>query len=135
VQLLALERPCRTGGRRAAELLLAAASGRLSWEQVVTGAVCSAQLEAKPQPGSQVVACNGCHALHVEACGQPQAAGTQLPTCWRCASPGALNVTAHNGSKHCSTSNAVKAGTCLHISCLRSFPHVALDMCRQGAYI
>lgn len=87
-QLLALERPCRTGGRRAAELLLAAASGRLTWEQVVTGAVCSAQLEAALQGGSQVVACNGCHAQHMQACGLPVAAGAQLTGCWRCASPG-----------------------------------------------
>lgn len=91
LQLLALERPCRTGGRRAAELLLAAASGRLTWEQVLVGAVCSAQLEAEsPAAGAAcgVVPCNGCHARHNEACGQPQAAGDGgLAACWRSPAP------------------------------------------------
>jgi hypothetical protein len=101
LQLLALEQPCRTGGRRAAELLLAAASGRLSWEQVLIGAVCSAQLDPQPtlqqqqqqpqQPAPcSVVPCNSCHARRDAACGQPTTAASipSPPGCWRCAAPG-----------------------------------------------
>jgi hypothetical protein len=94
-QLLALERPCRTGGRRAAELLLAAASGRLSWEQVLIGAVCSAQLDPQPAAPQQqqaapcsVVPCNGCHARRDAGCGQAAAASQPAPAgCWRCPAP------------------------------------------------
>ncbi len=78
-------------------MLLAAASGRLTWEQVVTGAVCSAQLEAElPQAKQQqrsgkgvthVIACNACHAMGASTCGQTRTAVAHAG-CWRCTSPG-----------------------------------------------
>ena len=95
-QLLALERPCRTGGRRAAELLLAAASGRLSWEQVLIGAVCSAQLDPQPAATQQqqavpcsVAPCNSCHARRdaMLRAGGVGVIARRLPGCWRCPAP------------------------------------------------
>ena len=43
-QLKDARSPCRTAGRRAGELLLAAGAGKLSWSQVLTGALTEPQL-------------------------------------------------------------------------------------------
>ncbi len=43
-QLKDARSPCRTAGRRAGELLLAAAAGKLSWSHVLTGALTEPQL-------------------------------------------------------------------------------------------
>ena len=98
-QMEALTRPCRTQGRRAAEFLLAAATGRLTWEQVLTGAIVSGQLDsaasvsrtttsgtsarssgacASASADQHVVACNACHSNRRAVCGADDAEG-----CWR----------------------------------------------------
>ena len=45
-QLRDAQTPCLTAGRRSGEMLLAAAAGKLTWPQILTGAVTGRQLEA-----------------------------------------------------------------------------------------
>jgi hypothetical protein len=93
LQLQNLRQPCRTDGRRAAEFLLGAASNKVAWHQILTGAVvtsktevCTAEssegLDKRRQPlcssRQQAVPCNVCAADKQGTCGLDAPRG-----CWR----------------------------------------------------
>ena len=72
-QLKDARSPCRTAGRRAGELLLAAAAGKLSWSHVLTGALTEPQLgDAGIATGTRGARTHTCRTLSLSCRPQPQ---------------------------------------------------------------